>query len=174
MIVADQKILEIISVMSPAVKNYSAALVGNPQIVKEFVAYAVSNKEYAWRAAWIIHHYSQKNARELDQYSQVLINSLDNITVHGHIREILKTIYNLKLTETQTSEMFDICFDYLQNNKLQSSVRGTSFLFLMRVANEYPELKGEIEVIFNNVKDFVSPGIRHGMEMRLKNKILTK
>lgn len=170
----DKKILDVISVMSPAVKNYSAALVGNPELVKEFIGYAVSNKEYAWRAAWILHHYSQKYARELDQYSQVLIDSLLNITVHGHIREILKTIYNLKLTEKQTSEIFDICFDFLQNNKLQSSVRGTSFLFLMRVANEYPELKGDIEVIFDNVKDFVSPGIRYGMEMRLKNKILTK
>lgn len=171
---ADKKILGIISIMSPAIKNYSAALVGNPQFVKDFVEYAVSNKEHAWRAAWIIHHYSQKFARELDQYSQILIDSLANITVHGHIREILKTIYNLKLTETQTSEIFDICFNILQNNKLQSSVRGTSFLFLMRVANEYPELRGEIEVVFDNVKDFVSPGIRRGMEMRLKNKILTK
>lgn len=170
----DKKILEVISEMSPAVKDYSRELEGNPQVVKDFVDYAVSNKEYAWRAAWILHHYSEKFPRELDQYAQILINSLKDVAGHGHIREILKVIYKLKLSEEQTSEMFDICYDFLQNNKLQSSVRGMSFMFLMRVANEYPELKGEIEVIFENIKDFLSPGIRHGMEMRLRNKILTK
>lgn len=170
----DKKILEVISEMNPAVKNYSKDMEGNPQIVKDFVYYAVSDKEHAWRAAWILHHYSEKFPREMDKYAQNLIDALKTVERHGHMRELLKIIYKLKLTEEQTSEVFDICYDFLQNNKLQSSVRGMSFMFLIRVADEYPELKGEIEAIFENIKDFLSPGIRHGMEMRLKNKILTK
>ncbi len=170
----DKKILEVISEMSPAVKNYSKDLEGNPQLVKDFADYAVSDKEHAWRAAWILHHYSEKFPRDLDKYAQNIIDALKTVEGHGHMRELLKIIYKLKLSEEQTSEVFDICYEFLQNNKLQSSVRGMSFMFLIRVADEYPELKGEIETIFENIKDFLSPGIRHGMEMRLKNKILTK
>jgi hypothetical protein len=87
---------------------------------------------------------------------------------------MLKIILNLNLTEEQTSEVFDSCYQLLQNNKMQSSVRSTCFNFLLKVAKDYPELKDEIRIIFENIKDYLSPGIKRGMELRLQKEILTK
>ena len=146
----------------------------NSEFIDAYVDYAISNEKYAWRAAWVLQHLSQSNPEKLQQHTNKFVSALNNIEIDGHIREMLKIILNLKLTEEQTSEVFDSCYQLLQNNKMQSSVRSTCFNFLLKVAKDYPELKDEIRIIFENIKDYLSPGIKRGMELRLQKEILTK
>lgn len=146
----------------------------NSEFIDAYVDYAISNEKYAWRAAWVLQHLSQSNPEKLQQHTNKFVSALNNIEIDGHIREMLKIILNLKLTEEQTSEVFDSCYQLLQNNKIQSSVRSTCFNFLLKVAKDYPELKDEIRIIFENIKDYLSPGIKRGMELRLQKEILTK
>jgi hypothetical protein len=146
----------------------------NPELIDAYVDYAISNEKYAWRAAWVLQHLSQSNPEKLQKHSDKFVMALNSIEIHGHIREMLKIILNLKLSEEQTSEVFDSCYQLLQNNKMQSSVRFTCFNFLLKVANDYPELKEEIRIIFENIKEYLSPGIKRGMELRLQKEILTK
>lgn len=146
----------------------------NSEFIDAYVDYAISNEKYAWRAAWVLQHLSQSNPEKLQKHSNKFVSALNNIEIDGHIREMLKIILNLNLTEEQTSEVFDSCYQLLQNNKMQSSVRSTCFNFLLKVAKDYPELKDEIRIIFENIKDYLSPGIKRGMELRLQKEILTK
>jgi hypothetical protein len=143
-------------------------------LVDAYVEFSFTLHKYAWRAAWVIHHFSNKHPQQIQKYADKYIEILPKIERDGHIREIISTLINLELTEEQESELFDICYEFIQSNKRQSSVRGISFRFMMRLAERYPELKEEIRIIFENIKDYISPGIRNGMEMRLKNDTLIK
>lgn len=138
-------------------------------LVDAYVEFSLSNHKLSWRATWVIAHFSKEHPEQVQKHLNSFIQNLYKIKKDGHLRETLKIITNLKLTEDQTSEVFDICYDLLQNNKLQSSVRYASFYFILKVAEDYPELKEEIKIIFENIKDYLSNGIKHSMEKRLKN-----
>lgn len=138
-------------------------------LVDAYVEFSMTDHKYAWRAAWVIHHFSNANPEYINKYAARYIEMLSKTDRDGHLREIISILINLKLTEEQESELFDICYELIQSNKRQSSVRAISFRFMMRLAGHYPELKEEIKIIFENIKDYISPGIRNGMELRLKN-----
>lgn len=146
-----------------------AHLEKDPALVDAYAEFSLSDHKFAWRAAWVIAHFSNKHPQQFEKYTQKYIEILPKLERDGHIREIINTLTNLSLTEEQNSELFDICYELIQSNKRQSSVRAVCFRFMMKLADNYPELKEEIKIIFENIKDYLSPGIRNGMELRLKN-----
>lgn len=149
-------------------KEISNSLVGNGKLVEKFVGYAFSEAKDAWRASWVLAVYSKSNAKDLNKYSDEFVNGLTNIKTDGHLRETLKILLNLDLEEEQTSEMFDFCMDVLQDNRRQASVRSIAFQFLIKISRDYPELKNEILIIFENIKDYLTSGVRHSMMLRIK------
>jgi len=151
-----------------------AHLEKDPALVDAYVDFSLSEHEFAWRASWVIAHFSEKHPRQIDKYAQKYIEKLPKTERDGHVREIISTLTNLNLTEEQESELFDICYELIQSNKRQSSVRAVCFRFMMNLADSYPELKDEIRIIFENIKDYLSPGIRNGMALRLKNDFIIK
>jgi len=136
-------------------------------LVDAYVEFSMTDHKYAWRAAWVIHHFSNTNPEYINKYADRYIQILPNLEKDGHIREVVSILINLKLSEEQMSELFEICYTYMQNNKRQSSVRSVCFRFMMNLADKYPELKEEIKIVFENIKDYISPGVRAGMEARL-------
>jgi hypothetical protein len=146
----------------------------DPALVDAYAEFSLSEHSFAWRAAWVIHHFSNKYPQQVQKYADKYITILPKLERDGHIREIISILINLDLTEEQETELFDICYELIQSNKRQSSVRAISFRFMMRLADNYPELREEIRIIFENIKDYISPGIRSGMELRLKNDTLIK
>ena len=152
-----------------------AELNSDPKLVEEYIKFSLTNHKFAWRATWLLSHYSKNNTETLQKYVDIFIHTTKTIKKDGHIRETLKIIYNLKLNEKQTSDIFDICMNLLEDNRKQPSVRMIAFNFLMRVAKDYPELSSEIEIIIENIKDYLSPGIKNSMTQRInKIKQITK
>lgn len=127
-------------------------------LVDAYAEFSLSEHEFAWRAAWVIHHFSDKHPQQIEKYAQKYIEILPKLERDGHIREIINILTNLNLTEEQDGEIFDICYQLIQSNKRQSSVRAVCFRFMMKLADNYPELKEEIKIIFDNIKDFLSQG----------------
>jgi argonaute-like protein implicated in RNA metabolism and viral defense len=146
----------------------------DPALVDAYVEFSMTDHKWAWRATWVVHHFSNKHANQINKYADQYIEMLSKTERDGHLREIISILINLNLSEEQEGELFDICYELIQSNKRQSSVRGISFRYMMRLAGRYPELKEELKIIFENIKDYISPGIRNGIEMRLNNEILTK
>lgn len=151
------------------VKNITQTLIGNNELLRKFVKYAISEEKHAWRAAWIISKYSEQTTEDLNIYADGFINAAKEIQADGHLREILKIIVHLNLNEDQNSEVFDLCLSLLQDNRRQSSVRSIAFQFLIKISKDYPELRNEISIIFDNIKDYLSHGIRYSMMKKLKN-----
>lgn len=144
-------------------------------LVHAYIAFALTDDKYAWRATWLLSHYSNKHTEILQNYVDKFIQSAKSIEANGHLRETLKIIYNLELNEEQISEVFDLCMTLLEDNKRQASVRMIAFNFVYRVAIKYPELQNEIEIIVENIKDYLSPGIIRSMRKRIsKIKTTTK
>ncbi|MDD2635145.1 MAG: hypothetical protein PHW82_06555 [Bacteroidales bacterium] len=139
----------------------------NPDLVDAYIEYTLSENKFAWRASWVISHFACKHPEKVQKFADILINNLNNISKDGHIRETLKTIYKLKLNENQISTVFDFCMRILEDNKRQASVRMIAFNFVLRVAEIYPELQNEISIIVENIKDYLSPGIRNSFIKRL-------
>ena len=161
-------ILSKVSELRIGPKHLTLELSSNPDLVRAYIKYAISQKKHAWRASWVLSHYSEENNLILQKHTSQFIESLKIIEVNGHIRENLKIIYNLELTEDQTGEVFDICLNLFEDNRKQPSVRMIAFNFLYRVAKDYPELHNEILIIFENIKEYLSPGIRNSMRVRLQ------
>lgn len=137
---------------------------GNKGYFEQFVNYSLTNNKHAWRCSWILYHYiSEYGKAEIQKYAGEYIASISNITKDGQIRENLKILLKLDLTENQTGDLYDFCLNILWDNKKQSSVRSVAFQFLLTVADNYPELKNEIFEIFDQIKDHLSEGIKRSM-----------
>ena len=171
---ANYNILNYVSELGNGPEKMLSHLGKDPALVDAYVEFSMTDHKWAWRAAWVVHHFSNKNPQQINKYADRYIDILSKTDRDGHLREIISILINLALSEEQESELFDICYELIQSNKRQSSVRAISFRFMMRLADRYPELKEELRIIFENIKDYISPGIRNGMEIRLNNKVLTK
>ncbi|MDR2009161.1 MAG: hypothetical protein LBQ22_01595 [Bacteroidales bacterium] len=170
----NNEIYNYIATINFKVKELSGFIKGKPELLRSFVMYISSNTKEAWRASWVLAYYSSKYHEDLNPYADEIIRALKKINIDGHIRETLKILQNLDLSEEQTSEVFDICYDLLLDNHRKPSVRSIAFQFLLKVSKEYPELKNEIIAIFENIKEYLPHGIKHSMQIRLNNNNLTK
>lgn len=150
------------------IEKINKSLIENKMLIEEFVNYSLGSAKNAWRASWILANFSKTNPEILDKYADIIIKGIKKINSNGHLRETIKILLNLNLTEEQTSKVFDICYTLLEDNKRQPSVRSIAFQYLIKVANNYPELKREIIIVFENIKDFLPHGIKHSMEIRIK------
>lgn len=132
-----------------------------------FAAFALQNDEFSWRATWTLSKLDKKNFALLQPYTQQFIDSLTKIKKQGHIRETLKVISKLPLTEAQTCELIDFCFLCLNNNKMQGSVKSTAMSTLLNIGKNFPELQDEAISIFADTEDYYSRGMRHSINLQI-------
>ncbi|MEJ5266828.1 MAG: hypothetical protein WHW07_03355 [Bacteroidales bacterium] len=147
----------------------------NPDLIKEIAEYSLSDNPDSWRAVWILNLYLDRYGEQkiISQYSDAFIENLQKKIKDGHIREIIKLLTKIKLSEEQESEVFDYCYSQLSNNKIQASVRAVCFQFILNTSKKYPEITEEIEYIFNDIKNYLSRGIRSSIQNKIvKTKLL--
>lgn len=136
----------------------------NNSYLHQFVEYSMTNNLNAWRCSWILFHYiSTYGKDEIQKYADDYISCIFNIKKDGQIRENLKILSKLNLDENQTGELYDFCLELLWNNKLQPSVRVVAFRFMLKVADDYPELRNEIFQVVEQIKDHLSEGIKRSV-----------
>jgi hypothetical protein len=132
--------------------------------LNEMIKLSLANDKISWRAAWIIFHFTESNNYDfLQNYTSHFLELIPKIKKDGYLREVIKIINKLDLSEEQESEFFDFCLNVLWNNKMQSSVRSVAFQTMLKTANKYPELKTEIITIFEQIKENLTPGIKNSM-----------
>lgn len=167
---SDKKIFNILlNAGSLTMPNIIELLNSNKGLLKDFINYSNSNKQYAWRAAWIIYHYTLiHKSNTIQNNINDFIQALRIAKKDGHKREILKIINTLELNESQKFEVYDICISLIWNNKSQSSLRHNATLFALKVADLYPELTREIKNIYDDIKENLSPGVKNSLNKKFK------
>ena len=138
-----------------------AFLKAHPACWEEAIELAITNKQpYSWRAAWLLWSSLEKNDKRIQPHIQSLIDGLKN-KKDGHLRELLKILILMELTEDQESKLLDFCIQLWKDIHKTPSVRYTAFRFMYLIAAKYPELINEIK--FYTEKKYVqtlSPGVR--------------
>lgn len=159
-------ILPLLTVKYFDVKTTTNYLLANRQLIGSFVAISLENEPFSWRASWVLCKYAERKATDIQPYAQMLIDNLPNIAKPGHRRETLKILSHLQLDERQNCDVMDFCFDSIKDNKLQASVRSAAYDMLMKIGEQYPEIRSEAIAIFDDTKDYYPHGIRKSIEVR--------
>lgn len=136
---------------------------------KETIRIAISNEQpQGWRAAWILNHASKKKDQRLNPYVDELIAAIKD-KKDGHQRELVKLISKIELNVDQEGLLFDACMNIWETPSKSPSVRYFAFQFIVSTVKKYPELKQEIDFLTQpEYLESLSPGIRKGLEKRLK------
>ena len=127
----------------------------------------------AWRATWILGKSIKKNDSRLKEYVSDFINFLEG-REDGHLRELLKIIEKMEVSEEEEGKLFDICISVWELIGKSPSVRITAFKILVKIAKKYPELAEELEFLtHNDYVETLSSGIKNSFE-KLKRELLGK
>ena len=167
-------ILPLLTVKHFDVKSTTNYLLANRQQIGSFVVFSLENdvvfslenEPFSWRASWVLCKYAERKASDIQPYAQMLIDNLPNIAKPGHRRETLKILSHLQLDERQSCDVMDFCFDSIKDNKLQASVRSAAYNMLMKIGEQYPEIRSEAIAIFNDTKDYYPHGIRKSISVK--------
>ncbi len=159
-------ILPLLTVKYFDVKATTNYLLANRQLIGSFVAFSLENDPFSWRASWVLYKYAERKAADIQPYAQMLIDNMPNIAKPGHRRETLKILSQLQLDERQSSDVMDFCFDSIKDNKLQASVRSAAYDMLMKIGEQYPEIRSEAIAIFDDTKDYYPHGIRKSIYVK--------
>lgn len=134
----------------------------HPELFEETVEVSLGDiQPQAWRAAWLIGNYMERNDARLLPHVDSILSKMRN-KGDGHQRELLKILNKLELTKDQEGILFDICLTIWEEIHKSPSVRGTAFQTILLIVKKYPELKSEMEYLTQpHYTETLSPGIRH-------------
>jgi len=143
--------------------------------VDEAFSIALSGKQpEAWRAAWLLGHYFNNEDERLTDRLDSLIQLIPSAQPDGYQRELLKLIAKCSLNEAGAGVLADVCFSIWEQNRKQSSVRSEAFKTLIRISEWYPEMKPELQLLFEQYADSLSRGIKQSLQQRLNQSITSE
>lgn len=137
----------------------------NPDQFDQVIKIALTDQQpEAWRAAWLLNQCMKENDKRLKPHIKAILKLIVT-RKDGHQRELLKVLYKMKLSEKQEGLLFDVCMTIWETINKSPSVRGTAFMYLIRIFEKYPELNNEIEHLTqSHYTATLSPGIKHSFD----------
>ncbi|MBE9562684.1 MAG: hypothetical protein IMF12_07470 [Proteobacteria bacterium] len=141
----------------------------HPDQFEEVINISLTDEQpQAWRAAWLLNHCMKKNDPRLQAHIKKIIKIIPT-KQDGHQRELLKVLNKMELSEKYDGLLFDVCMTIWEAIHKSPSVRGTAFVFLLKIIKKYPELRNEIEHLTqSHYTDTLSPGIKHSFNRIVK------
>jgi len=119
------------------------------------------DKEYAWRAAWLLTKCMKKNDPRVAAYIDTMINQLDEVP-DGLKRELMNVLLLVEMDEDQLGELYNKCVQAWEKTTSIPSVRVRAFQLMFKIAASYPELYHEIRLLTEeHYLASLSPGIRN-------------
>ena len=150
-------------------EEMTAFLEKHPEQLEQVINTALTDEQpQAWRAAWLLNHYMEENDECVKVYIKKIIKTIPT-KQDGHQRELLKILNKMELSEKHDGLLFDVCMTIWETIHKSPSVRGTAFMFLLKIIKKYPELRNEIKHLTqSHYTDTLSPGIKHSFNRIVK------
>ena len=128
---------------------------------KNIVSLAISNeKDYSWRAAWLLTRILNKNDKRLSPFILKIIKSISG-KESGHQRELLKIVSKVKLSKKQEGYLLDICVNIWEDINIKSGTRYYAMLSILNISKRYPDIRIEIDYLIGDYyTKTLSPGIK--------------
>lgn len=127
-----------------------------PSLVKDAMKMLVNpDPQKSMRASWLLLHIAFKYPQLIKPELKQLIKFLHRENNHtGAIRNTVRVFQEIDLPEAYCVPIFDLCLNYVKNATLPHAVRAFSINTLGNICKKYPELKTEVELVFNELKEF--------------------
>lgn len=120
------------------------------------------------RASWAVGMIGERNKTLLLPYFDKMLHVIKNPMHDAIVRNTLRTWREMDIPEAYEGEVFDICFNYLQDTKTPVAIRMFGMCILSNIAMKYPELKEEIIPVIEEHYEQASPGFKSGAKRELK------
>jgi hypothetical protein len=142
----------------------------HPEDIDEAIKLAVVDKQpYSWRAAWLLWSLIDENDPRIKPYIKDIIDSIAT-KADGHQRELLKILLKMELNEDHEGYVFNICMNLWEQINKKPSVRFTAFVFIVKLAKKYPELRNELKFLTQiQYMETLSPGVKRSLARMIKS-----
>ena len=119
----------------------------HPEAFDEVIKLAISEKPpYSWRAAWVLWSIMEENDKRVQIHIKSIIDSIST-KKDNQQRELFKVLHKMELNEEYAGQVFIICVDVWEKIHKKPSVRMNALHLMVKIAQKYPELSNEIELL---------------------------
>ena len=140
--------------------NYLKA---HPDLFSDLIeASLVITHPRAWRSAMLLGHAIKKNDNRIIPFIDDFIACLPNLTHDGHQRQLLIVLDRFQLNEDQNGHLFNHCLSIWEEVQKISSTRIRAFQAMVKMTNEYPELKDELRLF---TTDYYTKTLTEGIKI---------
>ncbi len=119
-----------------------------------------ANKKVAWRAAYLTDIINQNDSNQLTPHIDELRNRTARETEQGVLRHFSRILLTRNASDYADGEFIDTCIKHLTDRKSAIAVKANFLTITHQLLTVYPELKQEMESVFDIVNQDSSPGIR--------------
>lgn len=139
-----QKILEIRS--SRERSTFGDYFAHRPEEFEELLDCVFHLEEYPYKeyASWMLIHIAQSKRIDLQGYFPQFVDVLFRTDDQTVLRNIARTMTELKVTDYRESEIIDLLIGFIQNYDNKVALQVYSMYLLAQFVLRHPELKAEI------------------------------
>jgi len=117
-------------------------LIFNKLLFKDYLTVALTNQQpCAWRAAWLIDHYTDNDLNSFIPYTDLIINKLDTFKNEGQKRAFLKIFTKYDVKSDFLGKLIDSCFNFLYSKKSSAAVKVHAMQIIFNISEKEPYLK---------------------------------
>jgi hypothetical protein len=111
----------------------------------EFVEHG--NDAQAMKASWVMGHIRRLNQTQSLRYQDKLIQLLQQASIGGVQRELLKSLEELELREANEAALLNFAWNGLSNMQYDKAVRYSCLRIFRFYSKRFPELREELQSI---------------------------
>lgn len=120
-------------------------LKNDPELEKRFWAEAFSQEQpYAWRAAWVVDHLSDKYPEVIEPYKHKLYTLLPTLSNDGLKRHFMRMLLKLPPDYERIGENIDLFFNWMVTPGEAVCTKAWSLSLLMKLVEVEPDLTNEL------------------------------
>lgn len=123
----------------------------------------------ARKAAWVLNHSFDNGNRFIKDYAEQLTSILKLTNDHALKRNILRVFQFIEIPTDQESEVVDLCFSIVVNDKEKVAARAFGLTVLHNLTIKYKELKNELIFACEEVIKSNSSGLSYRAKKILKS-----
>lgn len=121
----------------------------NPDQIKKLIPLITNLEEYPYKeyASWILTHLCRSEHFDMQDYYEVLVDTLFKTKDQTVLRNVTNCISYLHVTSYRESDFIDLLISFIQDHSNKVALHVYSIYVLIQFVQKYPELKPEIEEI---------------------------
>jgi hypothetical protein len=113
------------------------------------------------RAAWPLSYCVRAHPELIRPYFKSLLDNLGRKDIHvSVIRNTVRLLQDVSIPRKYHGRVMNTCFEFLQSAETSIAVKAFSLTILANLAAEYPEIRGELKLIIEELWEHATPAIR--------------